>query len=62
MWLAVVGVAIVLVAASATMRFVSAIPHVVGADDPITYITITSANADSRPACLLFAITPAGRN
>ncbi len=40
-WLTVVGTAIGLVIASATMRFVSAILYGVSADDPITYITIT---------------------
>jgi predicted permease len=41
MWLTVVGIAIGLVIASATMRFVSEIFYGVSADDPITYITIT---------------------
>jgi predicted permease len=40
-WLTVVGIAIGLVIASASMRFVSAILYGVSADDPITYITIT---------------------
>ncbi|HXW92944.1 MAG TPA: ABC transporter permease [Terriglobales bacterium] len=40
MWLTVVGVAIGLMIASATMRFMSAILYGVSADDPITYITI----------------------
>jgi predicted permease len=43
MWLSVVGIAIGLVIASATMRFMSAILYGVSADDPITYITITGA-------------------
>jgi predicted permease len=41
MWLSVVGIAIGLVIASATMRFLSAILYGVSTDDPITYITIT---------------------
>jgi predicted permease len=41
MWLTVTGIAIGLVIASATMRFMSAILYGVSADDPITYITIT---------------------
>jgi predicted permease len=40
-WLTVMGIAIGLVIASATMRFMSAILYAVSADDPITYITIT---------------------
>ena len=43
MWLTVVGIALGLVIASATMRFMSAILYGVSADDPITYITITCA-------------------
>jgi len=43
MWLTVVGVAIGLMIASATMRFMSAILYGVNADDPITYITIACA-------------------
>jgi predicted permease len=43
MWLTVVGIAIGLVIASATMRFMSAILYGVSAHDPITYITITCA-------------------
>ncbi len=41
MWLTVAGIAIGLVIASATMRFLSAILYGVSTDDPITYITIT---------------------
>ncbi len=41
MWLSVVGIAIGLMTASATMRFLSAILYGVSTDDPITYITIT---------------------
>jgi predicted permease len=41
MWLTVLGIALGLVIASATMRFMSAILYGVSADDPITYITIT---------------------
>ena len=40
-WLTIVGIAIGLVIASATMRFMSAILYGVSANDPITYITIT---------------------
>jgi predicted permease len=40
-WLTVMGIAIGLVIASATMRFMSAILYAVSAYDPITYITIT---------------------
>jgi predicted permease len=43
MWLTVAGVALGLVIASTTMRFMSAILYGVSADDPITYITITGA-------------------
>jgi predicted permease len=43
MWLTVAGIAIGLVIASATMRFMSAMLYGVSADDPITYITITCA-------------------
>jgi predicted permease len=42
MWLSVVGIAIGLVIASATMRFLSAILYGVSTDDPTTYITTTS--------------------
>jgi predicted permease len=41
MWLSLVGIAIGLMIASATMRFLSAILYGVSTDDPITYITIT---------------------
>jgi len=40
MWLTVVGIAIGLVVASATMRFMSSLLYGVSAEDPITYITI----------------------
>jgi ABC-type antimicrobial peptide transport system permease subunit len=43
MWLTVVGIAIGLVVASATMRFMSSLLYGVSAEDPITYITITCA-------------------
>ena len=43
MWLTVVGIAIGLVIASATMRFMSSLLYGVSAEDPITYITITCA-------------------
>jgi predicted permease len=43
MWLTVVGIAIGLVVASATMRFMSSLLYGVTAEDPITYITITCA-------------------
>ena len=43
MWLTIVGIAIGLVIASATMRFMSSILYGVSADDPITYITTTCA-------------------
>ena len=43
MWLTVVGIAIGLVIAFATMRFMSALLYGVSAEDPITYITITCA-------------------
>jgi ABC-type antimicrobial peptide transport system permease subunit len=43
MWLAVVGIAIGLVVASATMRFMSSLLYGVSAEDPITYITIACA-------------------
>jgi putative ABC transport system permease protein len=43
MWLTVAGIAIGLVIASATMRFMSALLYGVSAAYPITYITITSA-------------------
>jgi len=43
MWLTVVGIAIGLVIAFATMRFISALLYGVSAHDPITYITITCA-------------------
>ena len=42
MWLSVVGIAIGLMIASATMRFLSAILYGVSTDDPTTYITTTS--------------------
>ena len=60
-WLTVVRIAIGLVIASATMRFMSAILYGVSADDPFTYITITCCG-DSRSACMLFAITPGRRS
>jgi predicted permease len=43
MWLTIVGIAIGLLIASATMRFMSSILYGVSADDPITYITTTCA-------------------
>jgi predicted permease len=43
MWLTVVGIAIGLVIASATMRFMSSLLYGVSAEDPITYFTITCA-------------------
>jgi predicted permease len=43
MWLTVVGIAIGLVVASATMRFMSSLLYGVSAEDPNTYITITCA-------------------
>jgi predicted permease len=43
MWLTVMGIAIGLVVASATMRFMSSLLYGVSAEDPITYITITCA-------------------
>ena len=43
MWLTVVGIAIGLVVASATMRFMSSLLYGVSAEDPITYTTITCA-------------------
>lgn len=43
MWLTVMGIAIGLIIASATMRFMSSILYGVSADDPITYITVTCA-------------------
>jgi len=43
MWLTVVGIAIGLVVASATMRFMSSLLYGVSAEDPITYITIACA-------------------
>jgi predicted permease len=43
MWLTVVGIAIGLVVASATMRFMSSLLYGVSAQDPTTYITITCA-------------------
>jgi ABC-type antimicrobial peptide transport system permease subunit len=43
MWLTVVGIAIGLTIASATMRFMSSILYGVSADDPITYFTIACA-------------------
>ena len=43
MWLTVVGIAIGLVIAFATMRFMSALLYGVSAEDPITYITIACA-------------------
>jgi ABC-type antimicrobial peptide transport system permease subunit len=43
MWLTVMGIAIGLVVASATMRFMSSLLYGVSAVDPITYITITCA-------------------
>jgi predicted permease len=43
MWLTVVGIAIGLVVASATMRFMSSLLYGVSTEDPITYITITCA-------------------
>jgi predicted permease len=42
-WLTVVGIAIGLVVASATMRFMSSLLYGVSAEDPITYITVTCA-------------------
>ena len=43
MWLTVAGIAIGLVIAFATMRFMSALLYGVSAHDPMTYITITCA-------------------
>jgi predicted permease len=43
MWLTVVGVAIGLVVASGTMRFMSSLLYGISAEDPITYITVTCA-------------------
>jgi len=43
MWLTVMGIAMGLVVASATMRFMSSLLYGVSAEDPITYITITCA-------------------
>jgi predicted permease len=43
MWLTLMGVAIGLVVASATMRFMSSLLYGVSAEDPVTYITITCA-------------------
>jgi putative ABC transport system permease protein len=43
MWLTVAGIAIGLVIASATMRFMSSLLNGVGVDEPITYVTITCA-------------------
>jgi len=43
MWLTVMGMAMGLVVASATMRFMSSLLYGVSAEDPITYITITCA-------------------
>jgi len=43
MWLTVMGIAIGLVVASATMRFMSSLLYGVSAEDPTTYITITCA-------------------
>jgi ABC-type antimicrobial peptide transport system permease subunit len=43
MWLTVAGIAIGLVIALATMRFMSALLYGVSAHDPMTYITITCA-------------------
>jgi ABC-type antimicrobial peptide transport system permease subunit len=43
MWLTVVGTAIGLVVAFATMRFMSSLLYGVSAQDPTTYITITCA-------------------
>jgi predicted permease len=43
MWLTIVGIAIGLAIAFATMRFMSALLYCVSAHDPMTYITITSA-------------------
>jgi predicted permease len=43
MWLTVMGIAIGLLVASATMRFMSSLLYGVSAADPITYITITCA-------------------
>jgi predicted permease len=58
MWLSVVGIAIGLMIASATMRFLSAILYRVSADDPITYITITGVVAI---AALLACYLPSRR-
>ena len=43
MWLTLVGIAIGVAIASATMRFMSSLLYGVSAEDPITYITITCA-------------------
>jgi ABC-type antimicrobial peptide transport system permease subunit len=43
MWLTVAGIAIGLVIASATMRFMSSLLYGVGVGDPITYVTTTCA-------------------
>ena len=43
MWLTVVGIAIGLAIAFATMRFMSALLYGVSAHDPMTYVTITFA-------------------
>lgn len=58
MLLTVLGLAIGLVIASATMRFMSALLYGVSADDPITYITITCAVAI---AALLACYLPSRR-
>jgi predicted permease len=58
MWLAVMGIAIGLVVASATMRFMSSLLYGVSAEDPITYITITCAVAI---AALLACYLPSRR-
>jgi predicted permease len=58
MWLTVAGIAIGLVFAFATMRFMSALLYGVSAHDPMTYITITCAVAT---AALLACYLPSRR-
>jgi ABC-type antimicrobial peptide transport system permease subunit len=43
MWLSIMGIAIGLAVAFATMRFMSALLYGVSADDPMTYFTIACA-------------------
>ncbi|MGH8398960.1 MAG: FtsX-like permease family protein [Gammaproteobacteria bacterium] len=58
MWLTVMGIAVGLVIASATMRLMSALLYGVSADDPITYITVACAVAT---AALLACYLPSRR-